>query len=316
MTEDKPDLQRRELIIELIALTQKLERPPSEEELNKFGEFRYRHYEEEFGDLYTALDESGILPDSVTREQFDQSQLSDRDSSASTMSEADSEDSKASADGATATNEPGVSDQQNQTSDLNEPVESGGTADEDPSVLASESPPSDEFADLTSFQRDILIVLAGTNQCKGLKIKEELESYYEEEIHHGRLYPNLDALVDQGIIKKISLDGRSNGYSLSERGKAHIDARRHWESELLNWLSTPSKKALSTQREDTISSQQAHSDQATHENGGDSSTSISDAAGEERNATEEMDSTDEPDKLLNEIMREFEGLDESLSDPE
>jgi DNA-binding PadR family transcriptional regulator len=48
--------------------------------------------------------------------------------------------------------------------------------------------------DLTGFQRDLLYVAAGLDEPHGLAIKEELENYYEKEIHHGRLYPNLDTL--------------------------------------------------------------------------------------------------------------------------
>jgi len=50
--------------------------------------------------------------------------------------------------------------------------------------------------DLTGFQRDLLYVIAGLDEPHGLAIKEELEDYYEKEIHHGRLYPNLDTLVE------------------------------------------------------------------------------------------------------------------------
>jgi len=46
--------------------------------------------------------------------------------------------------------------------------------------------------DLTGFQRDLLTVTAGIEEPHGLAIKDELEDYYEKEIHHGRLYPNLD----------------------------------------------------------------------------------------------------------------------------
>jgi len=41
--------------------------------------------------------------------------------------------------------------------------------------------------DLTDFQRDLLYTIAGLNEPKGLAIKDELEDYYEKEIHHGRL---------------------------------------------------------------------------------------------------------------------------------
>ena len=52
--------------------------------------------------------------------------------------------------------------------------------------------------DLTGFQRDLLTVTAGIEEPHGLAIKDELEKYYESEIYHGRLYPNLDTLVEKG----------------------------------------------------------------------------------------------------------------------
>jgi len=57
--------------------------------------------------------------------------------------------------------------------------------------------------DLTGFQRDLLYVIAGEKNPRAA-IKEELEDYYEEEIHHGRLYPNLDTLVDKGSRGRAS----------------------------------------------------------------------------------------------------------------
>jgi PadR family transcriptional regulator, regulatory protein PadR len=54
--------------------------------------------------------------------------------------------------------------------------------------------------DLTGFQRDALYVIAGLNDPHGLAIKDTLEEYYDKEIHHGRLYPNLDTLVNKGLL--------------------------------------------------------------------------------------------------------------------
>jgi len=56
--------------------------------------------------------------------------------------------------------------------------------------------------DLTGFQRDLLTVTAGIEEPHGLAIKDELEDYYEKEIHHGRLYPNLDTLVEKRTGRK------------------------------------------------------------------------------------------------------------------
>jgi DNA-binding PadR family transcriptional regulator len=88
--------------------------------------------------------------------------------------------------------------------------------------------------DLTGFQRDLLYVVAGTDEPHGLAIKEELESYYEGEVHHGRLYPNLDTLVQKGLVEKGSKDRRTNVYTLTRRGRREIEARREWEARYLD----------------------------------------------------------------------------------
>ena len=90
--------------------------------------------------------------------------------------------------------------------------------------------------DLTGFQRDLLYVIVGGQEPHGLAIKEELENYYEKEIHHGRLYPNLDTLVEKGLIKKGERDRRTNIYTLTSRGSREIDARRDWEAQ---YMTTP-----------------------------------------------------------------------------
>jgi len=86
--------------------------------------------------------------------------------------------------------------------------------------------------DLTGFQRDLLYVIVGLDEPKGLAIKDELESYYQKEIHHGRLYPNLDTLVEKGLVAKGTIDDRTNSYSLTDRGYREIENRQEWESRL------------------------------------------------------------------------------------
>jgi DNA-binding PadR family transcriptional regulator len=87
--------------------------------------------------------------------------------------------------------------------------------------------------DLTGFQRDLLVVIAGLDEPNGLAIKDELEKYYESSINHGRLYPNLDTLVEKGLAEKGKKDKRTNVYSLTKRGHREIDARREWEGQYL-----------------------------------------------------------------------------------
>jgi DNA-binding PadR family transcriptional regulator len=93
--------------------------------------------------------------------------------------------------------------------------------------------------DLTGFQRDVLYVIAGLNEPHGLAIKDELEDYYEKEIHHGRLYPNLDTLVEKGLVEKGQLDRRTNSYELTRRGHREIAARKEWQKQYSREETTP-----------------------------------------------------------------------------
>ena len=88
--------------------------------------------------------------------------------------------------------------------------------------------------DLTAFQRDLLYTVNGLNEPHGLAVKDELENYYEKEIHHGRLYPNLDALVEKGMVKRGVKDRRTNSYSVTRRGQQEIKLRRNWEQEYID----------------------------------------------------------------------------------
>ena len=85
--------------------------------------------------------------------------------------------------------------------------------------------------DLTAFQRDLLYVIAGMDRPYGLEIKKALDKYYEKEIQHGQLYPNLDTLVEKGLVEKGELDRRTNYYNLTRRGQREITAREEWEQQ-------------------------------------------------------------------------------------
>jgi len=93
--------------------------------------------------------------------------------------------------------------------------------------------------DLTEFQRDVLWEIADLGEPKGLKIKSELEEYYSalsgerEEINHGRLYPNLDTLVNKGLVEKGEKDRRTNSYGLTDEGSEVLANRREWEESKL-----------------------------------------------------------------------------------
>ncbi|MCU4971123.1 PadR family transcriptional regulator [Halobacteria archaeon AArc-m2/3/4] len=89
--------------------------------------------------------------------------------------------------------------------------------------------------DLTGFQRDLLYVIASADQPSGQDVKEEIEEYYTTEINHGRLYPNLDTVVNKELVEKGELDRRTNYYAITDTGQRLIQERREWESQYIDF---------------------------------------------------------------------------------
>ena len=88
--------------------------------------------------------------------------------------------------------------------------------------------------DLTGFQRDVLYVIGGNDGPKGVEIKVDLDGYYEKDVNHGRLYPNLDKLVEKGLVEKGKIDDRTNQYTVTKRGNRELADRREWEDDFVN----------------------------------------------------------------------------------
>jgi DNA-binding PadR family transcriptional regulator len=89
---------------------------------------------------------------------------------------------------------------------------------------------------LTGFQRDLLYAISSQSKPSGQEIKEILERDVEE-VRHGRLYPNLDTLVDQEYVEKGQLDRRTNYYEITEKGEELLRERRQWENDRVEFLS-------------------------------------------------------------------------------
>lgn len=87
---------------------------------------------------------------------------------------------------------------------------------------------SDLLFELTSFQRDLLYVIAGKTNPSGQEIKQELQRDMDE-ITHGRLYPNLDTLVKLDYVEKGQSDRRTNYYTSTEKAMESLKTRREWE---------------------------------------------------------------------------------------
>jgi len=89
--------------------------------------------------------------------------------------------------------------------------------------------------ELTGFQRDLLYVIAGTERPSGQTVRSELEEHTHD-INHGRLYPNLDHLVDYSLVQKGEQDNRTNYYEITESGKELLSQRREWENRYASHL--------------------------------------------------------------------------------
>ena len=83
-------------------------------------------------------------------------------------------------------------------------------------------------ADLTAFQRDLLRLLANADDRKGTALKEDLASYYGEEINHSRLYQNLDTLAEHDLVTKRRRDRRTNEYGLTDAARDALARRDEW----------------------------------------------------------------------------------------
>ena len=81
--------------------------------------------------------------------------------------------------------------------------------------------------DLTAFQQNILVILS-EEAMYGLAIKRELESYYDAEVNHGRLYPNLDDLVEAGLVEKSELDKLTSQSERTEAGRKAVLDHGNW----------------------------------------------------------------------------------------
>jgi DNA-binding PadR family transcriptional regulator len=92
---------------------------------------------------------------------------------------------------------------------------------------------SEVFFTLTGFQRDLLYVIADLEKPSGQAVKESYENSVNNEISDARLYPNLDTLVNEGLLRKGDLDRRTNYYSITDRGLEALEIRRTWENRLI-----------------------------------------------------------------------------------
>lgn len=79
----------------------------------------------------------------------------------------------------------------------------------------------DQLNSQTGFRRDLLRCMADGKVRSGQEVKDRMEKLYGE-VNHGRLYPNLDQLVDAGVVEKGQRDRRTNSYEITDKGRQFI----------------------------------------------------------------------------------------------
>ena len=85
--------------------------------------------------------------------------------------------------------------------------------------------------DLNASKRDLLVEIYQMDQPSGQDIRDRMEAEHGENVKHGRLYPNLDDLVDYGLIDKGEQNLRSNYYQITNDGRRLVeDTARYFES--------------------------------------------------------------------------------------
>ncbi|WP_148414072.1 PadR family transcriptional regulator [Haloferax sp. KTX1] len=71
------------------------------------------------------------------------------------------------------------------------------------------------------------------SDSSGQTIKTELEKTQGRDLLTGRVYTNLNELVDKDLVNKGSKNGRTNEYSLTDKGRDAVEKRRRWEQRFL-----------------------------------------------------------------------------------
>jgi PadR family transcriptional regulator, regulatory protein PadR len=87
---------------------------------------------------------------------------------------------------------------------------------------------------LTGFQRDLLYVIADKDRPSGREILNEINRYIDQPATHGRLYPNLDILVEKELLEKGQLDRRTNYYALTPKGQRELQQRQKWVNQYVD----------------------------------------------------------------------------------
>ena len=96
---------------------------------------------------------------------------------------------------------------------------------------AAEADGGVRWFDLNNSKRDLLVEIYQMDQPSGQDIRGRMKAEHNEDVDHGRLYPNLNDLVDLGLLDKGEQNLRSNYYQITNDGQRLVeDTIRYFES--------------------------------------------------------------------------------------
>ncbi len=86
---------------------------------------------------------------------------------------------------------------------------------------------------LTSgFRRDICILLYD-GECRAQQLKSDLEGHYDRRVKPDRFYGAIDTLEAKGFLD-TRVDGLEDVYSLTDPGRARVEAQFDWMCDQLD----------------------------------------------------------------------------------
>ena len=83
------------------------------------------------------------------------------------------------------------------------------------------------MVELTAFQYTLLQAADDLVEPSGQDIRRHVNSspFHGSDMNHGRLYPNLDTVVDAGLVEKGEQNDRTNLYTITDDGKDALETR-------------------------------------------------------------------------------------------
>lgn len=82
--------------------------------------------------------------------------------------------------------------------------------------------------ELTAFQTTLMVAIRANKNPSGQTVRRWLESndgHAVDDVNHGRMYPNLNELIEKGYATKGKQDARTNYYELTDEGRKRLEAR-------------------------------------------------------------------------------------------